>query len=122
MSKGENKIVQILKANKISFKREVTFPYLNGKKKAPLRFDFAIFDAHKLVGLIEFDGRQHFEPIEFFGGINGFIETVKRDKIKNTYCQTHNIPLLRLPYTLSTTQIREKIYKYCESLTTAGCA
>lgn len=87
-----------------------------------LHFDFAIFDGEKLLGLIEYDGKQHFEPVVFFGGEDGFNKTKKRDQIKNTYCQTHNIPLLRLPYILSMEEIKYKLYKYYLSLTTAGCA
>lgn len=87
-----------------------------------LRFDFAIFDTNNnLLGLIEYDGKQHFEIVEWFGGEEGFRNTQKRDKIKNTYCQQHGIPLLRLPYTLSFNEISTQIYEYYESLTTAGC-
>jgi hypothetical protein len=33
-----------------------------------LRFDFAIFDSnHQLSCLIEYDGAQHFEPVDFAG-------------------------------------------------------
>ena len=56
------------------------------------------------------------------GGEEEFRKTQKRDKIKNTYCQVHNIPLLRLPYTLSTEEIKRELYEYYLSLTTAGCA
>lgn len=87
-----------------------------------LRFDFAIMQNDKLLGLIEYDGKQHFEPIEFFGGEDGFRQTKERDEIKNTYCKDHDIPLIRLPYTLSTHEIKTKIYEYYLSLTTAGCA
>ena len=41
-------------------------------------------------------------------------------EIKNTYCKVHNIPLLRIPYTMSSKEIKEKIYEYYVSLTTAG--
>lgn len=39
----------------------------------PLRFDFALFENEKLIGLIEYNGRQHYEPIEYFGGTDNFI-------------------------------------------------
>ena len=87
-----------------------------------MRFDFGILHNDQLLGLIEYDGKQHFEPIDFFGGEDGFRKTQERDKIKNAYCKSHNIPLLRLPYTLSINEIKTKIYEYYLSLTTAGCA
>ena len=84
-----------------------------------LHFDFAIFDKDNILGLIEYDGKQHFEPIEFFGGQSRFEQSKKRDEIKNIYCDTHGIPLLRVPYTLSIKEIKEQIYEYYLSLTTA---
>ena len=47
-----------------------------------LRFDFAIFDENKLQYFIEFDGRQHFEPIDFFGGEEYFKGIQERDSLK----------------------------------------
>ena len=99
MSKGENKIVQILKANKISFKREVTFPYLNGKKKAPLRFDFAIYRNGQLVGLLEYDGEPHFLYSSYFNkNFSSFMYRKECDRKKNAYALTHHIPLYRIPF------------------------
>ena len=84
-----------------------------------LRFDFAILRNSTLLGLIEYDGQQHFYPVKLFGGEDAFKETQKRDEIKNTYCNVHDIPLLRIPYTLSSKEIKQKIYEYYLSLTTA---
>ena len=73
-----------------------------------------------LLYLIEYDGKQHFKPIEWFGGAENFKKQQRRDKIKDNYCQLHNIPLLRLPYTLSNEEIQQQIYEYHLSVTTAG--
>ena len=120
-SSGEEYIKNLLEEKCINFIPQYTFD--DCKDIYVLRFDFAIVDSsRKVIGLIEYDGKQHFEPIEFFGGEISFEQTQKRDKIKNTYCQSHNIPLLRLSYTLSPNEIKTKIYEYYLSLTTAGCA
>ncbi len=116
-SSGEEYIESLLNEMCVNFKSQYTFS--DCKNIYELRFDFAILDHNGVLGLIEYDGKQHFEPIDFFGGEEGFARTQKRDQIKNTYCQTHNIPLLRLPYTLSTNEIKAKIYEYYLSLTTA---
>lgn len=119
-SAGEEFIKGLLNDIKVEFETQYTFDdckYIN-----LLRFDFAIIQNGKLLGLIEYDGKQHFEPIEFFGGQKGFEEIKKRDTIKNMYCKSNNIPLLRLPYTLSTEEIKQQIYEYYLSVTTAGCA
>lgn len=117
---GESYIESLLVDYNIDFKPQYTFN--DCKSVYVLRFDFGVLHNNKLLGLIEYDGKQHFEPIDFFGGEDGFRKTQERDKIKNVYCQTHNIPLLRLPYTLSTDEIKTQIYEYYLSLTTAGCA
>ena len=51
-----------------------------------------------MIILIEFDGEQHFEPVEYFGGEEKFLIQKERDKRKNKYCEENNIPLLRIPY------------------------
>lgn len=36
-------------------------------------FDFVIFnDKNQIIQCIEYDGEQHFKPIEFFGGEQAF--------------------------------------------------
>jgi hypothetical protein len=117
---GETYIKSLLDDMHIPFKQQYVFS--DCKNVYVLRFDFAIFKNDNLIGMIEYDGRQHFESISFFGGEEGFKRTKQRDEIKNTYCQLYNIPLLRLPYTLSIEEIRIKLYEYYESLTTAGYA
>lgn len=119
-SSGEEYIEKLLNELNINFISQYTFD--DCKSKYVLRFDFAIVDNNKVLGLIEYDGRQHFEPIEIFGGNKGFEDTKKRDEIKNLYCKLNNIPLIRLPYTLSIDEIKNKINEYYLSVTTAGQA
>ena len=47
---------------------------------------------------IEFDGEQHFIPIDYFGGIENFKKIKIRDKIKNEYCKNNSIHLIRIRY------------------------
>ena len=64
-SKGEWKIQQILEKNKISYGQEYT-QIIDNKK---LRFDFIIYyNNQNKFYFIEFDGKQHSFPSEFFGG------------------------------------------------------
>jgi hypothetical protein len=55
--------------------------------------------ANEFLGLIEYNGIQHYEIIEFFGGEDGFRKSQQRDTIKMKYCKDNNIPLLIIPYT-----------------------
>lgn len=43
---------------------------------------------------IEYQGAQHFHPIDFFGGEKSYKEVVKRDKRKKILCQKNKIILL----------------------------
>lgn len=43
---------------------------------------------------IEYQGTQHYEPIDFFGGQEAFEKTVERDKRKKDLCEKHNCCLI----------------------------
>ena len=68
-SAGEEYIKTILEEQHIDFLPQYTFD--DCKCTYVLRFDFGIMMNSKLLGLIEYDGKQHFEPIDFFGGEDG---------------------------------------------------
>lgn len=95
-SKGEKRIEQFLISKNIKYKQEYSFK--DCKYVLPLRFDFAVFNKNKLSFLIEFDGKQHFRPCDYYGGEKSFKETKLRDSIKNEYCKKNNIKLIRIPY------------------------
>lgn len=46
----------------------------------------------------EYDGRQHYEPVDYFGGKEYFDNLQKNDLLKNELCKKHNIKLIRIPY------------------------
>ena len=95
-SKGEKTISYILNSLNIKYTTQKRFPDCKYKKTLP--FDFYIHNK-KYKPLIEFDGKQHFESIEYFGGEEAFRDTQLRDKIKNDFALSKKIPLLRIPYT-----------------------
>ena len=92
---GEKNIKNILDTNNISYKAQWSCPELELK-----RFDFAILDINKnVIRLIEFDGKQHFNDISgIWNSKESLTDIQKRDKIKNEYALSHNIPLVRIPY------------------------
>lgn len=99
MSKGEDKIVQILNRARISYNREVIMPRLTGKKGAPLRFDFGIYENRKLRFLIEFDGEQHFHYSSHFNKTKGdFLYRCGCDRKKNEWALRNSIALYRIPF------------------------
>jgi len=83
---------------KLEVEREVTFEDLKSgiNQNYSLRFDFGVYHKNKLICLIEFDGEQHYKPIEFFGGESSFENQKSNDNTKNEYCENMNIPLIRV--------------------------
>ena len=63
------------------------------RDKGLLRFDFAIFRDGILLGLVEYQGSQHYELNASFSN-NGLLQF--HDDMKKEYCREHNIPLLEL--------------------------
>jgi len=95
-SKGEKIIRKYLLENNINFENQ--FKISKCKNKRMLSFDFSIFEAEKLIGLIEFQGMQHYKSIKSWDGEKGFIQRKFRDSIKSNFCRENNIPLLIIPY------------------------
>lgn len=95
-SYGEEEIAKILLDNNIPFIREQNFePSLNEDEYSRhMKFDFYV--NHEYV--IEFDGIQHFECINFFGDKETFKRNQEVAQIKNNYCLQHGIPIIRIPY------------------------
>lgn len=83
------------------------------RDKYPLPFDFYLPDYNLII---EYDGRQHFEPIEFFGGKKSFQIYHKHDLIKNKYCEDNDINLLRIPYTVTGEDIGKVIQNKLDEL------
>jgi len=107
-SKGEEKIKKFLIKNNIDFIQQKIFNECFNK--LPLRFDFYL---PKYNICIEFDGEQHFKPIEKWGGEKMLNDTQKRDQIKNEYCLLNNITIYRIKYDEN---INEKMNKILNSI------
>lgn len=99
-SRGEIKIEEILKEAGLIFKEEYSFPGLNSPNGRPLRFDFAVFDDDgNLDFLIEYQGKQHYEPSSKFGGKRGLFQQQFNDNKKRRFCALHDYTLIEIPYT-----------------------
>ena len=92
-SKGEKEIRNILNENNIKFESQKIFDKCKYKRKLP--FDFYLPDYNICI---EYDGKQHYKPIDYFGGEKELEKNKIRDKIKNNYCKNNNIKLLRIKY------------------------
>jgi hypothetical protein len=99
VSVGESNIKRILTEENIKYKPQYCFTDLLSEVGGHLLYDFAILSSDGQVErLIEFDGQQHIKPYEYFGGEEKFLKVQKNDTLKNQYALSHNIPLVRIPY------------------------
>ena len=95
-SEGENKIAKFLRDNNIKFYEEYSFPNLFGTGGGLLRYDFYL---PKYNLIIEFNGLQHREFIQYFHKTHEEFERLKEhDKRKRIYALEHNIDLLDIWY------------------------
>jgi len=101
MTAGEQRVSKVLEALGVYYEIQAIFP--DCKNKLPLHFDFIVYKHKEFqslalddICLIEYDGEQHFRPVERFRGEEGFKHTQKLDEIKNKYCEENDIKLLRV--------------------------
>lgn len=91
--KGEEKIREFLKKIDVKFIMQKRFE--DCKKKQKLKFDFYLPEKNICI---EFNGEQHYKPIEYYGGKEKFKKQQKIDSIKREYCKQNNIKLIEIPY------------------------
>lgn len=88
-SKGERMIEIFLKTNNIDYISQKKFE--DCKHITHLVFDFYLPSYNTCI---EFNGIQHYFPIDIFGGYQSLEINKKRDKIKYDYCKSSNINLI----------------------------
>lgn len=92
-SKGEERILKYLKENKIQYEYQKKFEGLKNKKYLPI--DFYLPDYNLCI---EYDGNQHFEPVDAFGGDDAYVKLKQNDLKKSNFCKDNGINLLRIAY------------------------
>lgn len=113
ISRGEDKIKEILQSLNIKFVQQKTFEdCINPKSGHKLRFDFYLPDYNICI---EYDGEQHFRYTDGKGWITKekFKYTKELDSIKNLYCKEKSIKLFRFSYKefekIDKTYLKDKI-------------
>lgn len=102
-SKGEIEISKLLTENNVKFKEQHRFD--DCRNKQPLPFDFYL---PELDTCIEYDGIQHYRPVDYFGGKGALEKRKMIDKIKTEYCKENNIRLIRIRYNQKPCEILQK--------------
>jgi hypothetical protein len=99
-SKGETMVRVYLEKNNIPFKQyhklKGCFSEINGRCIL-LTFDFYLPEQN---AVIEYDGEQHYKPVERFGGEPTYQRQVLLDNIKNVFCDKSGVKMIRIPYTI----------------------
>lgn len=112
-SKGIRILCNSLQNLQIVYSTEVYFGACHYYK--PLPFDIMVVIKDK-IGLIEYDGYQHFHQCEFTKTKTDLINQQTRDLLKTIFCKKHSISLLRIAYDASETEIQDYLIRYLEHL------
>ena len=92
-SKGETQISLLLDKYDIKYFKQFKFEGCKNKRQLP--FDFYLPDYNTCI---EFDGIQHFEINDYWGGKYNLEKIQNNDNIKNNFCKESNIKLIRIKY------------------------
>ena len=92
-SKGEREVRKCLDKIGLYYEREYRFKDCRNIRQLP--FDFYL---PKYRTAIEFDGEQHYRPIDYFGGLPTYLRLKEHDSIKNNYCEDNYIDLIRIRF------------------------
>jgi len=82
-------VKKYLGENDVNYLQQHIFDYND------LPFDFYL---PKYRTAIEFDGEQHYRPIDYFGGLDSYNRLKEHDGIKNDYCEENYIDLIRIRF------------------------
>lgn len=125
ISKGEKSIINFLENNNIRYEPQKKFDGLLGMGGGLLSYDFYLPDYNTLI---EYQGEQHYRPINFFGSNNdeaqkSFEIQQIHDNLKRQYSIDNNYDLLEIPYTdfknintILENNINTKILRDCRAI------
>ena len=103
---GEEIVKKVLTDIDLKFEEQVSFEGLIDKSN--LTYDFYL---PELDLLIEYQGIQHYEPVELFGGEPTLKIQQRHDEIKRQYASSNNIELLEISYKIAKYKDIYKIIK-----------
>lgn len=103
-SRGEFIVARILEQHNCEFSYE--------PKYRRIKPDFCVINKKGKKCFIEYNGRQHYVPVRYFGGLLGFAKQLFRDIYEIIMCKIDHIPLLRIKYSLTDSEIEKVIFKF----------
>lgn len=103
ISIGEQKIIDLLSQAHIHYQ----YPYIpaNLVDKYPLHYDFRVKGKY----LIEFQGEQHYRPVDRYGGVKQFNIQQEHDQMKRQWAKDNGFILIEIKFNES---IKQKLSQY----------
>lgn len=97
---SEEIIRNILNGYNIKYEAQKKYDDLLGVGGGQLSYDFLVYnDDGTPLFLLEYQGEQHFRPVEYFGGVDRFLIQQEHDALKRKYALDNNIELVEISYT-----------------------
>ena len=115
-SHGETKIAKLLSEKNVIYKEQHKVHSNNRIYK----IDFYIEYNNKKYA-IEYNGIQHYEPVDYFGGEEKFISQQQRDFELKIYCQNNNIKLFEIKYDSNIEDELTNIINEITAVSTSDC-
>lgn len=112
ISQGERFVMNYLQNKNINYIFQKCFSQLLSNCGYPLSFDFYIPDNQLLI---EYQGKQHYESIDYFGGFKRFKVQQQNDELKRLFAKNNNYKLIELPYWYSEFEIVYILDSYLNS-------
>lgn len=94
-SSGEYNVGNFLSYNHIDYQSQKKFDNLYGTGGGKLSYDFWLSQYNLLI---ECQGKQHYQPIDLYGGNEIFNVQQEHDKRKREYAKEYGYKLLEIPY------------------------
>lgn len=91
-SHGEKTVREYLETNNLNYISYYKIILANNKVA------YVDFYLPEYNTFIEYNGKQHYTPIKYFGGQIGYNKQVERDTLVRNYCLEHSITLIEIPY------------------------
>ena len=110
-NKSQRKLTNLVSSFFPDAESEKFLPWLGGLKSGGQHLDIFV---PSLNLAIEYNGRQHYEPIKFFGGSEGFKHRKKLDERKRRLCANNEIILIEWHYStpIEEVELRAELAKH----------
>lgn len=103
-SKGERAVAAALDRIGVPYEMQYELGYY-------VHADFAVYVDDKTL-IIEYDGRQHYHPVKYFGGRWRFFLQRWKDSLEKLECKDRNFPLLRIRYDVPLEQVESIVIDF----------